>query len=127
MFNLLYTEHIFKAGNIDNPFHKKVLLSTLTILGFVISTFATDFCFIKFSMVFSSSSYLYSSIVNAFLIANIITMSKIGNKISHAVVNLFRFNTNKFFLIKALSFEEEVPPYDIFFFSLEISPSIFFI
>ena len=49
MFNLLYTEHIFKAGNIDNPFHKKVLLSTLTISGFVISTFATDFCLIKFS------------------------------------------------------------------------------
>ena len=64
VLNLLYDEHIYKAGNTDKPCHKAVVLSVIFISGFVKSTFATDFCLIKFSIVFSSSSYLYSSIVN---------------------------------------------------------------
>ena len=104
---MLCSEHIYNAGNIVKPFHKKVLLSNAVILGLSKSTFATDLRLIKFSVFCSSTSKSYFSISNAFLNINKINIKPIGNNISHNVVPLFLFNTNIFFFIKAFNFDDE--------------------
>ena len=69
-------------------------------------------------MVFSSLSYSYSSITNAFLIINNIIISTIGKKISQSVVHLFLFKINKFFFISAFNFDDELPLVEILFSSI---------